>query len=185
MLVDITGNDYTFGAYPWLPDYGPAFNNVSNTKMGWIECSLRSYLNSTWFNMLPTNIKNAIKPKTSTYRQEINETSRTQAIDNIWIPSIENLTDFSSGKLQKPFSSFVAGPDQPLQYYLENETRSTSRIGKNYDKYYVTETRFYSSQVCPYYVQYGSGVGYNAISYLDPASNSLYKRVIPNFIISK
>ena len=67
-----------------------AMNSTNTNAGGWPSSELRTTLNSTIYNGLPEDLKNAITPKTLNYETSngnINNITMVSATDNLWLPT--------------------------------------------------------------------------------------------------
>lgn len=58
-------------------------------KSDWANSDLRAYMRSTVINKIPSNVRNAIKEASKTYRSATGET--LSIVDTVWVPSVREL----------------------------------------------------------------------------------------------
>lgn len=79
-------NTADFISVELLPD-GHCINTQSTNAGGWNNCEMRTYLNSTIYNSLPSDLKNIIIEKTHLRTQGNQSSTMVSASDKLWLPS--------------------------------------------------------------------------------------------------
>lgn len=78
-------------------------NSTETNAGGWEKCGRRTWLNDVLFNALPEVLRNAIVPTTryaDSYDDSGNWVSDHPTVDNIWIPSVSEISTSGSEKGQ-------------------------------------------------------------------------------------
>ena len=75
------------------------FLNVATKPARWMNSSLRTYLNTTFYNMLPSDVQGVISERT--YQLATSDTELTNVTDKIWMPRVYEVTETTSGAYTK------------------------------------------------------------------------------------
>ena len=152
--------------------------DISGANPQWKECSLRAYLNGTFIDMLPQEVKMVISERATQYASDA--TTLVDVTDKIWLPKeIEVLTNISQSFAKEQeiprISQFKCFTDKIIDLYYFGDDRDNSwsmSPSRGTSKYIVTVRKSSSS----------SNFNYQSSSFSVIATRM---RVIPCFHIIK
>ena len=111
-----------------------AMNSTSTNVGGWPSTEMRTYLNGTFYNNLPSDLQAAIKPTRVISGHGSNDTTNFTSTDKLYLLSSEEVYGIDEGG--NHFYDTAYGTSHQLEYYSNNGvTYSTSSWnGTNLDK---------------------------------------------------
>ena len=111
-----------------------AMNSTSTNVGGWPATEMRTYLNGTFYNSLPSDLQAAIKPTRVISGHGSNDSTNFTSTDNLYLLSVVEVYGIDDG--QYHFYDTAYGTSHQLEYYSNNGvTYSTSSWnGTNLDK---------------------------------------------------
>ena len=111
-----------------------AMNSTSTNVGGWPATEMRTYLNGTFYNSLPSDLQAVIKPTRVISGHGSNDSTNFTTTDKLYLLSSEEVYGIDDG--QYHFYDTAYGTSHQLEYYSNNGvTYSTnSWSGRNLDK---------------------------------------------------
>jgi hypothetical protein len=100
--------------------------NMSDTNVnGWHDCSLRTYLNNTFFSILPNDLKNVIIEKAHFHTNGNKTTTFGRSSDKLWLPTEWEMSGVStSGGETETYNKWYS-------IFSSNDSRKKTRIGES------------------------------------------------------
>ena len=125
--------------------------DISGANPQWKDCSLRAYLNGTFIDMLPQEVKAVISERATQYASDA--TTLVDVTDKIWLPKeIEVLTNISGSYAKEQeiprISQFKCFTDKIIDLYYFGDNRDYSwsmSPSRGTSKYIVTVRKNSSS----------------------------------------
>lgn len=121
------------------------YQEGTGTIGGWEKCEMRTYLNETVKPMIPSNVANMIKAKTSIYSYYDSSGKKQyggKCADNVWIPNTGTYKElfpvFPSSRIKKnvislsPETWYTPEPNNVYGYTLVGEDGESSSISGDY-----------------------------------------------------
>lgn len=93
-------------------------NNTENTNGGWKETDLRTYMNGTLLNSLPSDLQSVIKTSTKLSDGGHDNKVVVSTQDKIWIPSVSE-----SGKTWSSYGAAIVGQGEQYPIFTDNASR--------------------------------------------------------------
>ena len=111
-----------------------AMNSTATNVGGWPATEMRTYLNGTFYNSLPSDLQAVIKPTRVISGHGSNDSTNFTTTDKLYLLSSEEVYGIDDG--QYHFYDTAYGTSHQLEYYSNNGvTYSTnSWSGRNLDK---------------------------------------------------
>ena len=111
-----------------------AMNSTNTNVGGWPATEMRTYLNGTFYNSLPSDLQAAIKPTRVISGHGSNDSTNFTTTDNLYLLSSEEVYGTDDGEYH--FYDTAYGTSHQLEYYSNNGVTYSTRSyrGTNLDK---------------------------------------------------